>query len=194
MCADEEAFEKPHASMSISLDGHSEKGAEAPINVFVREQLGFVARLMTGYEGMARKQVEMVDMLSERLDSSEKSRERQAQIHIDMLEAYEGLINERHDRDIRSRESEQRQKLAEDVTSELKSLMPLVIKKLTRTPLSPGDAGSGLKDLLASLQGDQLDSVMSGKPVAFSLAQRELLIQIAAEEAEKEEKKEKKDE
>ncbi len=189
LSAVDDTFEKQSTGRALSISLEAGAEGESPVNVFVREQLGFVARLMTGYESMARKQVEIVDMLSARLDSAEKSRERQAQIHVDMLEAYESLINERHDRDLRTRESAQRQALAEDMTGELKALVPLVVKKLTRTPLTPGDAGSGIKDLVASLQGEQLDSLVTGKPVTFSLAQRELIVQIAGEEADKESSK-----
>lgn len=176
-------------TLGLALTGESDKG-EAPVVAFVRSQMSFVNRLMTGYESMARKSTDMVDMLSARLDSAERSRERQARIHIDMLEAYESLLNDQHARDLKSKESAHRQHLAEDVTSELKALVPLLTKKLARIPLAPSEQGNGMADLLSSLQGEQLTSVMAGEPVVFSMAQRELIVQIAREQSELEQKRE----
>lgn len=140
-------------------------------------------RLITHHEVMTARILEMADVSSQRASAAEKTVARHAEAHLKTIEQLEELLSLRHERELKSAQAKRDAELKGAIVSDLRALAPLVVKKFAGIPLADG---SGFKDLVASISEEQFGAMISGQPVTFTDAQRELLVAALGKEADKE--------
>lgn len=137
----------------------------------------FVQRLMTGYEGAHRRVADLCDVLSERLTHAESAMTRALEMQLRLAEEREELISRRHQRELAADAAAARQAAFAGVTQDVRALLPLVTKRLAGIPLTGSDS-HGMQDLLTSMTGEQLDTLMTDGSLTLSIGQRQLLVGV----------------
>jgi hypothetical protein len=138
------------------------------------ELRAFMGRLMTGYEAAHRRVADLCDTMAARAEKAEGATARALELQIRLAEEREELISRRHQRELEADAARQRQNAFSDVTRDVRSLLPLIGKKLLGAPLT-GDDSHGLQDLLTTMSADQIASVIETGTLQLSQAQRQLL-------------------
>lgn len=151
----------------------------------IAELRQFNSRLMAGYEAAHRRLLDGYDAVSARLNSSEGAMTRALELQLKMTEEYERLLSLRHERELRAESARARSEALGQITRDVRALAPVVAKKLLGVPLTGNDS-HGLQDLLASLDADQLDSIMTSGKLELSEAQRQALAATLGSLAQKE--------
>lgn len=160
--------------------------AQAALVEMVAEMRQFSSRIMVGYESAHRTIAEMAELMSKSASESQAATVRAIQLQMRVAEEHEELISKRHKRELDAKNAlalaESRQALTRDATTVLK----LAAKKWLNVPITGNDS-HGLQDLLASLSGEQIDSLVTTGNVQLSDAQRQALLMTltSLEESEK---------
>lgn len=142
------------------------------------EMHSFNGRLMQAYERMGGRLIESHERMSDRLESAEKAQDKMAEKFLEMLETHEKALSEQQERDLKAKESEMYQGMAQELVKDLKTLVPMVSKRLSGVALLPKEKGNGVRDFLASLDDEQL-----GKIAEHLTPSQQYLIMTMIEEA-----------
>lgn len=134
----------------------------------------FNSRLMTGYESSHRRTMELCEMLAARLEGAEKATARVLELQVRVAEEREELISQRHRRDLESELAKQKSASFAALAGDVRSLTPLVLKRLLGIPLTGNDS-HGLQDLLATLEPAQIGEVIETGVLKLTVGQRQLL-------------------
>lgn len=174
-------------------DNGNETVSDNPMSAFLSTVATVATRVMTGYESMGRQHVEANRELMQEIRSARAARAEEGERYLGMLHAYEKLITEQHDRELRTRESRQRQELAEGLVRDITPLVGVVAKKLLGIPLIGPELEGPMIDLIKGFSNEQLDGLYRTGEIKFTTTQLAALAEIfemkAKEEKEAEEKK-----
>lgn len=135
----------------------------------------FLSRMMAGYEAAHRTIAEM----------SADARAGQRELHtalsklletqMRIAEEREELISKRHRRDLEAQIAAEKTRMHAELSGDVRALLKLGVKKFAGIPLT-GDDSHGLQDLLASMSGEQVETLMATGTVTLTMAQRQSLM------------------
>lgn len=143
----------------------------------------FVSRLMAGYEASHRQIAELCQTMASRAEKAEGIAARSLELQVRLAEEREDLMSKRHQRELESAAALQRREAFAQVATDIRALLPLVGKKLLGAPLTGNDS-HGLQDLLGTLTGEQVGTVIETGTLQLTVAQRHLLASTLASLAE----------
>jgi len=160
-----------------------------PIDVlFNAEARAFMSRVMTGYESMVRRVCDMADSASARTERLELALQRSIEAQLDAVKEREELLSMRHQRELDTKLTERKAEAISDLSRDVRSLAPLVMKKFMGIPLTGNDS-HGLSDFLNAMGEEQVYQLMTTGELRLSVSQRQLLGQTIMALAEDEKKK-----
>lgn len=160
-------------------------GPAAAIQTFIQEQIGFVGRVMSGYESMARLTADANAELREEIRSVRESRRKDTETHIQLVRTLESLLSEQHERELASERAKARMAIESKMADEALALGPVVIKRLAGIKLTEGMPDT-MKSFLRTVTPEQLD-IESGT-IKLEPGQLAALGEIVQELADAEEK------
>lgn len=148
----------------------------------------FLSRIMAGYEAAHRTIAEM----------SQDARAGQRELHaalsklletqLRVQEEREELISRRHRRELEAQLTAEKVRQGAELSGDIRALLKLGVKKWAGIPLT-GDDSHGLQDLLASMTGEQVETLVTTGSVTLTMAQRQALLSTLNSLSEAEEKK-----
>lgn len=137
----------------------------------------FVSRVMAGYEAAHRTVADLCEVLSKRAETAEGIAARSLELQMRLAEEREELLSRRHKRELETRQQEMREAASVELKRDAKAILMLAGKKFLGIPLTGNDS-HGLQDLLATMTGEQIDSVVTSGSLQLSEPQRQLLMQV----------------
>ena len=167
----------------VDSEGPTQRGAFAQMQRHTEAAM----RLAVGASNqLLQAQAKTLDTLSQRLTQSEAQR-------FQMAQMYEGMLSERHVRDLATKEHELRMKAFGDGLDKLSLLVPVAVNALAGRRILPEPqviADTVLDSFLASIDGDQMEKLMHDlKP-----EQMAVLVTIMREREEREPRRKAEDE
>lgn len=160
-------------------------GPAAAIQTFIQEQIGFVGRVMSGYESMARLTADANAELREELRAVRESRREDTETHIRLVKTLESLLSEQHERELASERQKARMAIESRLADEAMALGPVVVKRLAGIKLTEGMPDS-IKGFLRTIDPGQLD--METGTIKLEPGQLAALAEIMSDVADEEPK------
>lgn len=147
----------------------------------------FLSRMMAGYEAAHRTIADMSESMARAAKEAQDATAKAIQMQLKFAEEREEMLSKRHVRELEAKQAEIRTEAFAKVTADVRAALMLTAKKYLGLPLSGNDS-HGLQDLLSTLSGEQIDSVMTEGRLELTVAQRQLLASTLTSLAEDEQK------
>lgn len=154
-----------------------EQAVVSPSTGLDSELRQFVGRVLTGYESAHRRMADLCETMAKRAESAERVASEALESRIRLAVELEDAISQRHQRDLAAQMAQQRSAAFAEVTRDVRAIAPLALKRLLGIPITGNDS-HGLKDLLGTLSGDQVEKLMSDGTLTLSMGQRQLLMNV----------------
>lgn len=172
---------------AATIPGYPDDGApQAQSAELSPDMRQFVSRLMAGYEAAHRRIVDIHDATLARLDRAESAAARAVDTQLKMAEEYERLVSLRHERELATQLTARKVEAFGSIAKDLRSLAPIALKRWLGIPLSGNDT-HGMQNLLASLDEQQIEALMSRGELRLTEGQRMALAMVIGSIAEAEE-------
>lgn len=121
----------------------------------------FMGRLMGHLETMSRFALQREEALSEDNARLREFASRVTRTQLENIEIQERLLSQAEDRELKRKQSREHMKLAGELVSDIKPLVPIVLNSLIGKKLLNENEQSSLATLLATLDNNQIAALLS---------------------------------